>query len=256
MIVLVRRFLSAGLLAQTGGTNLTRIILAVVATVFGGWATAQPSRPRSSLELVGEMPSPTGSEALRTYAAMPSDGADISPRRAVTPPASVTIAYSVLRARVERGDEVLVAFGVPAPAGYVTLSDPPSGIGAGLWRCWNNGRDAVMSRVADGLHRVAERIEDRVAGYRARWTHPPDLRAHLMSEMHGFSFEALRTMSVEEMERLHDDDHDKKSGRMSPSVPAQQYAPSPVPQYQPQYGLYQYQFGGSYSGVFCPPGRR
>lgn len=49
------------------------------------------------------------------------------------------------------------------------------------------------------------------ASYHARWTHPADLRLHLMSELHGFQPDDLKGLSVAELERLHDEDHDRRA---------------------------------------------
>lgn len=166
--------------------------------------------------------------------------------RVVTVTETTTITYAALRPRVEAGETVLFAVGVPAPAGYVALSDPPAGVAKGLWRGFRKGTAAVMERLAE---KVAP------SAYQARWTHPPGLRSHLMGEMHGVPASVLERMTTDEMLKMHDALHDaaraKGAGTLPRySVPAPVRAPV-VQQYQFQRTI-QYSLPQSAPG--CPGG--
>ncbi len=157
---------------------------------------------------------------------------------------SSTITYAVLRSRVEQGQEVLVAIGTQAPPNYIMLSDPPKGIASGLWRCFHNGKEAVMTRIGTALHNAA----DRIGNYKARWTYPGNLRSHLMSEMHMIPSSVLEKLTLEEMEKLHDTLHDNtRVGSIQPQI---QYSVQSQPVMQSYYST-----GGFVTGSqFCPTG--
>lgn len=64
------------------------------------------------------------------------------------PMPAVAASYGDVLAMVKAGGELHVAFGVPAPSGYVAVADAPSPLTAGLWRCWrNDAGEAKAERV-------------------------------------------------------------------------------------------------------------
>ena len=155
--------------------------------------------------------------------------------------------YEAAYLRVGAGETVLIAVGVTAPDGYtgVTAADAKRwNVPSGLWKCWKDGNGKKMM-VAVGVTRPS-------APYSARWTHPADLRSHLLSEMHGFSAATLENMSTSDMERLHDEDHDRKRGAgVAPTrKPILQYAPLPNFQNFMRPGAF-----ATPGGAYCPPGQ-
>ena len=162
---------------------------------------------------------------------------------AITPAASGQGSDRELVERVAKGETVYMVVGVPTPHRYenfVVVADADakrSAVPNGLWKCWKE---------ASGRHVMVDVSADSFVAYTARWTHPADLRAHLMGEMHGFSAETLKHMTTSDMERLHDEDHDRKA------------AASPAPPRQP---VFQYQMVPNIQSLFrpgaayCPPGQ-
>lgn len=57
---------------------------------------------------------------------------------------AVKVSYEDVFKLVKAGGDVKVAFGVPAPPGYVRVDDVPEGVKPGLRRCWRdaNGEPA------------------------------------------------------------------------------------------------------------------
>jgi hypothetical protein len=53
------------------------------------------------------------------------------------------------------------------------------------------------------------------ATYQARYHHPADLRAHLLGEPHGIDPKRLEGLSLAELEKLHDEDHDRKAAAVT-----------------------------------------
>ena len=148
--------------------------------------------------------------------------------------------------RVVAGETVMLAVGVASPDGYtgVTAADAKRwGVPTGLWKCWKDGGGKKVM--------VAVGIAKPSAPYSARWTHPADLRSHLMGQMHGFSAETLKNMSLSDMERLHDEDHDRRKGAGAAPTrkPILQYAPLPNFQSFLRPGAF-----GTPGGSYCPPG--
>ena len=61
--------------------------------------------------------------------------------------APVPAGYADVLARVKGGETVVMAVGVPAPAGAVAVADAGEyGVAAGVWRCYPDGGRAVMVR--------------------------------------------------------------------------------------------------------------
>jgi hypothetical protein len=153
--------------------------------------------------------------------------------------------YADIKAKVDKGETVYMAV---IPDGYIRL-DPADakeyGLQPGLWKCWKeNGKNYMVL--------VTSAPSKPQPAYVQRWTHPPDLRAHLMSELHGFSAETLKNMSLDDMKRLHDEDHDRKGG-VKPPAPQRQ----PILPYAPVPNLQNIFRPGGVGGLFqpnCPTG--
>jgi hypothetical protein len=146
------------------------------------------------------------------------------------------VAYADVIGSVKAGIPVKMAVGVPAPDGFVAVKDATDyGVEPGLWSCYRDGNVSRMVRVNT----------PKSLSYVARWTHPPDLRGHLMGENHGFSADKLDGLSVSEMQKLHDEDHDRK--RVAP-------VRQPLLPYTPLPNVQSYLRPGAFT-PYCPPGR-
>jgi len=249
-------------------------VAAVVAVLSATTGVAQPpGSPAAATKLAGPVPAfagldlgmadltPTAQAKLkaagvgdfslklsptRLAGAIPMEGTPRTITSSVSAPkvttTTTTVTYESVVTRVRSGETVLMAVGVPAPAGYVHISEADAkeyGVVRGLWRAFRGATGNLM-----------ERVGAAVAGdYRARWTHPADLRAHLISELHGQDPVKLAGMTNAELEELHDRLHDAAQAKAAPAVAA----PRP-PLINLQFGGSTYNGGSNCPGGVCPTG--
>ena len=117
----------------------------------------------------------------------------------------------------------------------VTYADLTASKQAELVEAWKKNYRSEISALPPGQAPVAMPSVAAIAAkppavaiYHARWTHPADLRAHLLSELHGFDAAHLAGMTTAELERLHDEDHDRRAATARSSASSSMVSSSSI----------------------------
>ena len=107
---------------------------------------------------------------------------------------------------------LLLAAAASAQTLPVTYADLTPSKQAELIEAWKRNYKSEISALPPGqLPAPTPAVAAPTATYQKRYHHPADLRAHLLSELHGFDPKRLEGLSLADLEKLHDEDHDRRA---------------------------------------------